>query len=423
MTDDKRQVIRDYTLALESHGQKDKGPIKNGAAYTVVRYQVYDAKGRCDLCDCEHKAGKQALIRDEQTKTLYQSGTHCLKECLGYSEADLERAVKGRRSVAARVSQITRKVFENEQEMVEALIGAFIALDRHHPEVRKCIANLNALKDKLPLSEATEKRISAVLDFYALLSEALSRPNQYQDRLNALALDPCHTKHPPLNWEIYRSITELTVSRVERLKEAMTKAKSRRDPIKLPDNRFLPWDYESEGAYLEAARNYYTELADRGVVRPDTLQASYDFERFNYELVMGEKMYHPRRLDDFIGIAPVPGVTPVLVGSRLSTQSWQSDQTLRELEKRHRLHPRSLNQAHYHSTIQHTGNVRTDPPEERVKEGGGTRRIQAEAVGSTEYRCSVFWPIAPWRPLYDLWYKYRAQGGREYLMSFPEAQV
>ncbi|MHA0034219.1 hypothetical protein [Deinococcus sp. PESE-13] len=223
-------MIRDYALALESHGQKDKGPIKNGAAYTVVRYQVYDAKGRCDLCDCEHKAGKQALIRDEQTKTLYQSGTHCLKECLGYSEADLERAVKGRRSVAARVSQITRKVFENEQEMVEALIGAFIALDRHHPEVRKCIANLNALKDKLPLSEATEKRISAVLDFYALLSEALSRPNQYQDRLNALALDPCHTKHPPLNWEIYRSITELTVSRVERLKEAMTKAKSRRDP-------------------------------------------------------------------------------------------------------------------------------------------------------------------------------------------------
>jgi hypothetical protein len=34
LTDDKRQVIRDYALALESHGQKDKGPIKNGAAYT-----------------------------------------------------------------------------------------------------------------------------------------------------------------------------------------------------------------------------------------------------------------------------------------------------------------------------------------------------------------------------------------------------
>ena len=49
LTDDKRQVIRDYALALESHGQKDKGPIKNGAAYTVVRYQVYDAKGRRDL--------------------------------------------------------------------------------------------------------------------------------------------------------------------------------------------------------------------------------------------------------------------------------------------------------------------------------------------------------------------------------------
>lgn len=423
MTEEKRQVIRDYALALEGHGQKDKGPVKHGADYTIVRYQVYDAKGRCDLCNCEHKAGKQALIRDEQTKTLYQAGTHCLNECLGYGEADLERAVKGRRSVAARVSQITRKVFENEPEMIEALISAFLALDRHHPEVRRCIANLNAMKDRLPLSEASERRIAAVLDFYALLNEVLTRPERYQDRLQALALDPCHTKNPPLNWEVYQNIPELTVSRVERLKEVMKKANSRRDPIKLPDDHFLPWDYESEGAYLEAARRYYTKLADQGLVRPDTLQASYDFEHFNYELVMGEKVYHPRKLEDFIGIVPVPGVTPVLTSSRLSSQGWQGEQTLRELEKRHRLHHRSLNQAHYHSALQHTGNVRTDPPEERAKDGVGTRRMQAEAVGSTQYRCSVFWPIAPWRPLYDLWYKYRAQGGREYLMSFPEAAV
>lgn len=423
MTEEKRQVIRDYALALEGHGQKKKGPIKHGAAYTIVRYQVYDAKGRCDLCDCEHKAGKQALIRDEQTKTLYQAGTHCLKECLGYSEADLERAVKGRRSVAARVSRITRKTFENEQEMIEALIGALMALDRHHAEVRKCLANLTAMKDKVPLSEANEQRISAILDFYGLLSEALNFPERYQDRLQALALDPCHTKNPPLNWEVYRDIPGLTVSRVERLKDAMTKAKSRRDPIKLPDDHFLPWDYENEWAYLEAARSYYTNLADQGVVRPETLQASYDFETFNYELVMGEKMHHPRKLEDFIGIVPVPGITPVLTSSRLGTHGWQSDQTLRELEKRHGLHHRSLSQAHYHSAVQHTGNVRTDAPEDRVKDGGGTRRIQAEAVGSTQYQCSAFWPIAPWKPLYDLWYKYRAQGGREYLMSFPEATV
>ena len=423
MTEEKRQVVRDYALALEGHARKDKGPIREGSAYTIVRYQVYDAKGRCDLCACEHKAGKQALIRDEQTRTFYQSGTHCLSECLGYSEADLERAVKGRRSVAARVSQITRKVFENEQEMIEALIEAFIALAQHHLEVRRCIANLHAAKDKLPLSEATEKRISAILDFYALLSEALVFPNRYQDRLQALSLDPCHARNPPLNWEVYRNIPELTVSRVERLKEVMKRAKSRRDPIKLPDNRFLPWDYESEASYLAAARSYYIDLADRGVVRPETLQASYDFEHFNYELVMGEKMFHPRRLDDFIGIASVPGVTPVLTSSRLSSQGWQSDQTLRELEKRHRLHPRSLNQAHYHSAIQHTGNVRTDPPEKRARDGGGTRNVQAEDVGSTQYRCSVFWPIAPWKPLYDLWYRYRTQGGREYLISFPEAGI
>lgn len=421
MTDAKRQVMRDYALTLEAHGQKDKGPIKAGVTYTIVRYQVYDAKGRCDLCNCEHKAGKQALIRDEETTTLYQSGTHCLNECLGYSEADLERAVKGRRGVAARVSAITRRVFENEREMLEDLIGAFITLDRHHPEVRKCISNLSAMLDKLPLNDMTEKRVIGILDFYTLLSEFLAFPERYQDRLNALVLDPRHAKNPPLNWDVYRVASELTVSRVERLKEVMKNAKARPNPIKLPDKQFLPWDYENESAYLQAARDYYTGLADQGAVHPDALQASYDFEHFNYEMVMGEKMYHPRRLDDFIGIAVMPGTTPILVGCHLNRTSWESAYTLRELEKRHRLHPGSLGKAHYHSSIQHTGTVKTNPPEKRAKSSGGIQKLQAEPLGSTQYRCSVFWPVAPWRPVYDVWYKYRTQGGRDYLMTFPGA--
>ena len=427
MTEEKRQVIRDYALTLESQGKKNKGPIKEGSSYTVVRYQVYDAKGRCDLCNTEHKAGKQALIRDDVTRDLYQSGTHCLDECLGYDESDLEAQIKGRRSVAARVSQITRQTYDDEGQMVESFIRAFQSLAPEHPEVVKCINNLNAIHGKLPLSEIAEKRLWELVDFYALLNEAMNDSEKYRDRLQALALDPQHTKHQPLNWEIYHRSEDLTVSRVQRLKEVMKTAKSKRKPIKLPDTRFLPWNYENEELYLEAARRHYTELADAGTVRPETLQASYDFETFNYDVVNGEKMYHPRRMEDFLGIVPVPGITPVLAGSRLTEQGWEGERVLRSLEERNKLHHRSLTQAHYHSSVLHQGNVRTDPPEERGREGGGIRRVQAEATGSAQYRCTAYWPVAPWRALYTLWFKYSGRDktgdGRDHLLTFPETSV
>ncbi|WP_293914075.1 hypothetical protein, partial [Deinococcus sp.] len=296
MPGEQRQVLRDYALALEGYGLTAKGPVQLGAPFTIIRYQVYDAKGRCDLCRCEHKAGKQATIRDEATRALYSSGTSCLSETLGYNEAALERAVKGRRTVAARISQITGTVFENEREMIEALISAFVGLDPHHPEVLRCLRNLSEMQQHVPLTDQAQERLGQLLDFHALLTEALRRPQQYQDRMQALALDPCHRKQAPVNWDLYRDPAALTVARAEVLKGVMKKARSKRQVPKLQDPAFLPWHFESEAAYLEAARRHYVGQADRGEVRPEILQASYDFEHFNYELVGDEKMPHPHRL-------------------------------------------------------------------------------------------------------------------------------
>lgn len=416
-----RQVIRDYPLSLAKTGQFAKGPIVVDRAYTIIRYQTYDALGRCDLCEHEHKAGKQALIRDEVTGLQYQSGTHCLAECLGCTEGELERAVSGRRVLAARVGRMTKRHFNNEGEMLDTLSQAFSALPADHPEVSRCIASIERYRDCIPLTDDQQERLGVILDFYALLHEATFQPELYQARLRALELDPCHAKQSPVNWALYTDPTALTVARVERLKDVMKAAAKRMRDVKLPDPQFKPWDYDSEADYQAAARAHYTALAERGQVQPDVLQAAYDTQQFNYEIVHGEKMRHRTTFSDFMGLIRVPGTVPVVSSSPWFGQDWLKASTRRDLEVRDGLHRMSLDRGYHAPDTIHTGNVRTDPPEQRYDRDGKLRAVRAEHVGSVSYRCAAFWPSAPWREVYGLWAQYRAEGGRAFLLSFPAA--
>ncbi len=88
---------------------------------------------------------------------MYSSGTSCLEETLGYDEAALERAVKGRRTLATRIRHTTGTVFDNEEAMIKSLIQGFIALDPHHQEVLRAIRNLNDFKQYVSLNERRER--------------------------------------------------------------------------------------------------------------------------------------------------------------------------------------------------------------------------------------------------------------------------
>lgn len=243
---------------------------------TVIQWELYNDKHRCDQCGYRAKSTRVVLLHNERTGVKFWSAGDCLKHHFNES---IEEFARGSRLLVRLLDGLISALSLDEEHLADtnsALRGALAHF--RNLEAFSCSATEEAVEALRAASEDPQRASRGLLDdqlrqvmAYVELQEDFRRdPKRFDDRWQALRSHPIAWGRADWPKSLFEKALHnrrnLTLDDIQGLFEALEEV--RRFTPDLRNPAVPPWGFATRDAYHEGLREYYEFQAGIAPVKP-----------------------------------------------------------------------------------------------------------------------------------------------------------
>ena len=396
---DRIGILGEYDLGIYFEAKEEQDRFPTGREYLAQKLTTYEQKKECTICGRPSQANNILYVTDTVNGSSLQMGLDCLGKYFKLGRSDIINYIGERINISIKVAAlIGQGGFSNENEMILKLLE----YARHIPhsntltEITKFLSGLLSKDTKSP---DEHKLLTEYIEVILYIREFNSGPELFLERMMAMSDDPTWDRRNPQEMKYatelsrVKSLDDLNASTVKSIVDARRILSSRKPERNARFGGEVPWDYPNSEKYSDALERRLIARAISGDVTTILARESY---AGNISI---------QRIAD-----EMPVVMPIAVTRdgkhRIYWQDKLKDMNAlsRELARQSGLDVR---------TIKYYKGEKVFP----YRIAGKKYSSHSDIAG---YKCYAFWRPMPWRKVYEVWYKYRGQGGRDFILQAPK---